>query len=196
MSLPIICPACHLKFPVESGITHASAHAAIASAIKLPTPLGALILRYMGMFAPASRAINMDRLTALIDELQTQINAGKLTHKNRTFKAPLDVWRVALEEILMSRDKWTLPLKTHGLLYGIAAQIANKHDAQLEVQTEKQRRTRSDSAEVSNVRTPNEIMADIRHFQKLADSMPDGAHKSNTLNSIAKLKIELEQANE
>tara|TARA_R110002110_G_scaffold415849_1_gene657870 strand:- start:74440 stop:75030 length:591 start_codon:yes stop_codon:yes gene_type:complete len=196
MSLPIICPACHLKFPVESGITHAAAHTAIASAIKLPAPLGALILRYMGMFAPASRAINMDRLTTLLDELQQQINSGKVKYKNRSFVVTNEVWRAALDEILMKREKFALPLKTHGLLYDIAGQHATKHSAQCEVKTEKQRRNRTNDTPEKTIRSISDINADIRHFQNLADGMEDSAHKTNTLNTIQNLQTELERSND
>ena len=109
MTIPIICPGCHLKFPVESGITHAAANRAIANAMKLPPQLATALIRYLGLFAPKTRAINMDRLVRLIDEVQEQINTGKITYKGRSYNAPLEVWRIALEEIINKQAKWTLP---------------------------------------------------------------------------------------
>ncbi len=192
MSLPIICPSCHLKFPVESGITHAAAHAAIANAIKLPAPLGSLIIRYVGLFSPQSRAINMDRLANILNELNDEISTGKVKHQNRTYPAPIQVWRIALEEILMKRDKWTLPLKTHGLLISLVAQFAVGRAATEEDKIEKQRRHRIDDKPEEVGRNTAEIMADINHFKRMIESMPEGIDKENTLKTIDKLNDELE----
>ena len=194
MTIPIICPGCHLKFPVESGITHAAANRAIANAMKLPPQLATALIRYLGLFAPKTRAINMDRLVRLIDEVQEQINTGKITYKGRSYNAPLEVWRIALEEIINKQAKWTLPLDTHGLLYNLVGQHATKHDAQEEQRTEKIRHARSDSKE-EDAKSINSIIGDIAHFEKMAESMEEGIHKDNILKTIESLTTELEERN-
>lgn len=192
MTIPIICPGCHLKFPVESGLTHAAANKAIANAMKLPPQLATALIRYLGLFAPKTRAINMDRLVRLTDELQEQINTGKIKYKGRSYNAPLEVWRIALEEIINKQAKWALPLDTHGLLYNFVGQFATKHDAVQEQVIEKKRHARSDNNQ-EEARSIFAIMSDIAHFENMAESMSEGIHKDNTLKTIEDLNTELEE---
>jgi len=143
MSIPAVCPVCQAKFPIEAGINDAHARQAIATAIKLPPPLGDHILRYMALFAPQSRAITMDRLARLLNELTDQITSGELKRDGRRYKTSTEVWAAGLQEVLDGRDRWRLPLKTHGLLFALTVDHANKYSAQLEQSNEKKLQTRA-----------------------------------------------------
>jgi len=122
----LTCPCCAGRFSIEAALTDDAARAAVAAALKLPAPLGDLMLRYMGLFRPLNRALSWDRAARLLGELQEPIHAAQLTRNGRVWPAPLETWRIALEQMLDKRDTLTLPLKSHGYLFEIVAGLAAK----------------------------------------------------------------------
>ena len=54
--IQLTCPTCRTRFPVESGITDEAARQA-AAALRLPPSIGDRVLRYLGCFRPARRAL-------------------------------------------------------------------------------------------------------------------------------------------
>jgi len=66
------------------------------------------------------------------------IAAARIERDGRTWIAPQDYWKQAIEEMLNKRDKLTLPLKNHGYLLTIIESYSNKAEARKEQQHENQ----------------------------------------------------------
>lgn len=133
------CPACGAAASLDVLLGHEGARDAVMVALKLPAPLGKLLIQYVGLFRPASRQLSMDRLASLLGDLLPMVDAAKIERSGRIWVAPIDNWKLAIEEILAKRDKLTLPLKSHGYLLEILAGIANKAEGKVEAKVEQTR---------------------------------------------------------
>lgn len=94
------------------------------------------MVQYIALFRPTQRQLSFVRVASLLGELLPLIEAAKIERNGRTWAAPLDYWKLALEEMLAKRDKLTLPLKSHGYLLAIIEGYSNKAEAKHETQTE------------------------------------------------------------
>lgn len=121
-------------------IQHDAARAALVDAMGLNLALGKDLVRYLGLFRPASRNLTMDRVASLLAELAPLIHAARIQHKGSTYAAPLEHWRSAIDELMGKRDTLTLPLKTHGYLLAMLAGYAGQVGARAE-QAQQQRRS-------------------------------------------------------
>ncbi|MEW8494270.1 MAG: hypothetical protein AB2604_10730 [Candidatus Thiodiazotropha taylori] len=115
---------------------------ALKAALALPGPLSKQIIAYIGLFRPGKRSLTWDRVEKLLSELLEPIQSGKLTRKTQTHVVTIEIWQAALVEVIGKREKLNLPLKTHGLLFEIAASLANKQAAAAEVKREEQLRNK------------------------------------------------------
>ncbi|MDG4595510.1 MAG: hypothetical protein P9F75_07420 [Candidatus Contendobacter sp.] len=122
----LTCPCCGSVNSLEALLTDAAARQAVATALKLPAGLGERLLRYLGLFRAQGRVLGWDRVARLLEELLVAIEAGHIERHGQTWSAPLDYWRLALDQILDSRPTLVLPLKGHGYLYEIVAGLARK----------------------------------------------------------------------
>lgn len=159
--MQLTCPACFARYSIEAALTDDDARRAVAAALKMPAPLGDLILRYIGLFRAPKRALSWDRAARLIEDLLAPMQAGRIERHGRIWAAPLEAWRAALTEMLDRRDKLQLPLKSHGYLFEIIAAQANKGEAQVEAQAEEQKRQRPhrDAGVATAVKTIDRVQA-------------------------------------
>lgn len=135
--MKLTCPVCGAQYAIEAYLTDEAARRAVAVALKLPAPLAELILRYLGLFRPAAaRALSWHRAARLIEELYASISSAQIARRGRTYSAPLEYWREAIEAVLEARDRLTLPLRSHGYLYEIVVGMADKTGARDESRTE------------------------------------------------------------
>lgn len=137
--MKIVCPCCAAEFPLQAAVSDVAARQAIARAFSL-TPLGDVLLSYVGLFKPAKQALKMSALVRILDELIVDIKAGQITRGGTIYPAPQEHWRSAIETMLASRDKLTLPLKSHGYLYEIIAGYGNRAAAAQERKNEQGRK--------------------------------------------------------
>jgi hypothetical protein len=135
----LVCPCCQAEFPLEAAMNDVAARKAVVQAFKF-TPFGDLLLAYIGLFKPAQRALSMQRLTKMLDELLVDIKAAQITRNSHSYAAPQAYWQQAIEQMLLSRDKLSLPLKSHGYLYEIIISYSNKADAVAEKKSEQGRK--------------------------------------------------------
>jgi hypothetical protein len=113
------CPACGAMFSLDALLGNEGAREAVMAALQLPAPLGWNMIRYLALFRPAKRNLSLDRVANLINELLPMIAAARIERNGNSHSAPLDYWRMALDEMLSKRDNLTLPLKSHGYLLAI-----------------------------------------------------------------------------
>lgn len=136
----ITCPCCAARFSIEAAFTDDAARRAVAAALKLPAPLGELILRYLALFRPAERALSWDRASKLLNELLEPIQAAQVQRHGRAWAAPLDTWKNALEQMLEQRNsKLQLPLKNHHYLFEIVSSYSNRAEGKTEREADQQK---------------------------------------------------------
>lgn len=133
------CPACGAMASLDVLIGHQGARDAVLAALKLPAPIGDLLIQYVSLFRPQQRQLSFDKLARLLNELLPMISAAKVERNGRMWAAPLESWRSAFEEMLAKRDKLTLPIKSHGYLLEVIAGYANKGEAKAETKQEQKR---------------------------------------------------------
>jgi hypothetical protein len=139
----LTCPACGAVTSLDILIGHEGARDAVMAALGLPAPLGKLLVQYLALYRPAQRQLSMDRLANLLGELQPMIAEAKFTREGRIWIAPLDYWKLGLEEMIAKRDKLTLPLKSHGYLLAIIQGYSLKAEGKQEQQAEDRRAGRT-----------------------------------------------------
>jgi len=134
------CPACGATFSLDVIIGHEGARDAVLVALQLPAPLGKSLIQYIALFRPAQRALSMDRLAKLLNELLPMISKAQIERNGTHYAAPVAYWQQALDDMVAQRSKLTLPLKSHGYLLTIIAGYAEKTAAKAEKQTEQGRK--------------------------------------------------------
>lgn len=137
--MKIVCPICQAEYPLEAALNDVAARQAVVRAFEL-TEIGSLLIRYVQLFKPAKQALSMVKLAKMLDELVPMVKSGQITRGGTIYAAPQAYWQQGIETMLASRDKLSLPLKSHGYLLEIMSGFANKASAQAEKQHEQGRK--------------------------------------------------------
>lgn len=140
MTLKATCPECGMTGDMAAFVTQGEHNQAVAAALEMPALLSSRIVRYLGMFRPASRALASAKSARLLTELKETITSGVIERKGVTREAPLKVWVMALDQMLESPPSG-LPLSGHGYLYEVVARCADRHAGEVEKQREEQARS-------------------------------------------------------
>lgn len=140
------CPTCGQIGDLMQFVGEGDARKTMALALKWPAPLSDALVRYLQLFQPKQRALAWSRAHRLMAELHAGIERGHIERHGRTWAAPQDNWKTALQTVVNKSDTLTLPLKDHAYLYEILCRGANRAEAQAEEKTEKERRRRSPAA--------------------------------------------------
>ncbi len=137
--IPCIC--CGAEMTLDVAIAHERSRAAVMAAFKLPNRLGDALISYIALFRPLKRQLSHDRLASLLEELLPMIQAAQIERNGRTWPAPIEYWRAAIEAMMVKRDTGRLqrPLKSHGYLLEVIAGIASGAEAQAETKREQER---------------------------------------------------------
>ena len=142
------CPNCGSELLVEQLFGHAVDHRAFLHLAHISIPLGARVMQYLQLFAPAKNRLTMARKAKLIEQLLPDLQRQAINHNARDWDAPLAAWAIAIDGMLLQRDqgKLRLPLTGHGYLYAVIAGMADKVERTDESQREQSRRERSAEA--------------------------------------------------
>lgn len=145
--MKVACPSCHAELDVALCLQHEASRRAVARLAAISLPFGALTLRYMALFKPASRALSIDRMVRLVDELLPDIERRAITRNGREWAADLDTWRAGLNVVLgmQEANRLQLPLRDHGLLYQVMANLVDKDERGREADREAERRNRREA---------------------------------------------------
>lgn len=141
----VSCPACGAEMTLDVLLTHQETREAFARLCKQGIALGAVVLRYLRLFKPATRALSISRTVTLLEELLPDIERGAITRKGRDWDVSRDTWIEAIDVVIRQRDlgKLTTPLSGHGYLLEVMCDMADKHERDAESRREAERRTRS-----------------------------------------------------
>jgi len=175
----LVCPCCAAEFPLQAAVSDIAARQAIARAFSL-TPLGDVLLPYVGLFKPAKQALKMSALVRILDELIVDIKAGQITRGGTIYPAPQEYWRSAIETMLASRDKLSLPLKSHGYLYEIIAGFGNRAAAAQERKSEQGRKYGAVHTAADHIAGVGNMIQ--KPVKKARSEMPDAVR--NTLKKL------------
>lgn len=134
------CPGCGFCGPLEIYASDVDARHFADLMGKVPPEIADLVIRYVGLFAPAKHKMTFSRGRRVLAELVTLIHAGKIERNRREWPAPISAWSTALAYMLEHRAQLTLPIKSHGYLLEVMVGQADKIEAQAEAAREKQRR--------------------------------------------------------
>lgn len=141
--LPIVaCPSCGARASLDVLLGHAGARDALLSIAQLHPAMKALTstaLRYVGLFAPAKRELSFDRVAAILAELAALIGSGRVERSGRSWPAPVDAWVEGMAQMLATRDRLALPLKSHGYLVAIVVGAAERAEGGAEREVEQKR---------------------------------------------------------
>jgi hypothetical protein len=140
----VCCPACNAEMSLDVLLGREADARAVAALLEAHLPLGDALVRYVSLFRPASRRLQLARAVGLLHELLADVQRGAITRKGRDWPAPHATWRAAIDTLLTKRDKGALvlPLTSHGLLYEVMCGLADKAEAQAEAEAEDCRRNR------------------------------------------------------
>lgn len=138
--MKLVCPECGMQGDLIGFLVDGEARLLAAEFARVPAEAGNLVVRYLGLFKPAGRAIALNKATRLVRELADTMQDARVTRHGRTWATTPAMWRQALETMLDARERLTLPLKSHGYLLEIVAGLSNKVEAREEHATEQQRR--------------------------------------------------------
>lgn len=143
MSVHGVCPECGGVRPIAEYLSEARARQALHAALKLDPRLADPVLEYLALFAPAGRKLASNKLVRVLSELGELVASGQVEHKTVVHAAPVDYWRMGLEEMLAARERLTLPLSNHNYLRAVVAGIATKAGGRQEQKQEEERRNPS-----------------------------------------------------
>lgn len=136
MSLPdLTCPACGTSMPLEVALGHQGARQALLAMANLhpsAARLQLLSLRYVGLFAPAKQKMRLDRVAAVLEELQALFSTGTVEWDGITHAAPLPYWMDAMEAMLSRQTELELPLRNHNYLRKVVSGNLKREAAQAE----------------------------------------------------------------
>ena len=140
----LVCPCCSARIPLDAAVSDEAARAALARALA-HGPLGRRVVGYLGLFRTPKGALQWGRVARLLDELMDAVEAGTVRRRKRSWAAPVELWRTALEVVLARRDegRLDLPLRDHAYLFEVVAGLSDKVEATVEREREEARRQRS-----------------------------------------------------
>jgi len=185
MPLPTFhCPACRNPLTFEVVVANESVRDCIKLLVQAHPAASRLLrplLAYVGLFAPAKQAIRYERMAAILGELVPMIRDAQIARNGRTWPAPLAYWEQALEQVVERGHggALTLPLKSHGYLLEILAQLASQADSKAEQALE-----RSRSGQAGAGSNPQRVGQSVVAAQPTRVPMPE--HVRQTLHSIVK----------
>jgi hypothetical protein len=139
------CYACGAELPLEALFGHEQDRTAFGRLALLSIPVGARVLAYISLFAPAKNRMTIARKAKLVEELLPDLQRQAITRSGRDWEAPHAAWSLAIENVLTMRDngKLTLPLTSHGYLYAVLQGMAEKIERGDEAERERQRKERT-----------------------------------------------------
>ncbi len=140
---------CSARWAIEAGLNDACARRAVLAAAQLPQATGPLVIRYAGLFRRPDCALDWVQAAQIIERIGALIARGEIRRAQACARAPVAVWREALEQMLTRRAGLDLPLTGDGYLTSVVFALAAARDER-EHHGVAQERTSSSAAERSD----------------------------------------------
>lgn len=161
------CPSCGAHGSLEFFAGDAAAREASLLFGRLPAELAPATQQYLALFRPRKQALRWQRVVKILGELVECVEAGHVERHGRTWPAPVEVWKRALESVLERRDKLSLPLTGHGYLYAIVCGDSDKHEAQAEREHEQNVKAAGEQRRIAIANARQEIQGEKDRAKRL-----------------------------
>ena len=141
----------------------------IADVLTMSLPVGGLVVRYLRLFKPPKQKLRMSKVAALLGELVPDMQRNAIERNGRTWLVGLDAWKAAFQAVFDAHEKGTLtpPLLGHGYLYQVLMHLADKAEAQIERETEAERRNHRQAGPASGPTTVGAALGKDPALRKL-----------------------------
>lgn len=112
---------------LELLVDEPAAAAALQHALAI-SPLGALLVKYLGLFRPAKSKLSWSRVAALLGELAEPIRTQRIERAGQVWDVDMAGWERGLTRVLAARDAGRLrtPLSSHGYLLEVLVTDAER----------------------------------------------------------------------
>lgn len=112
---------------LELLVDEPAAAAALQHALAI-SPLGALLVKYLGLFRPAKNKLSWSRVAALLGELAEPIRTQRIERAGQVWDVDMAGWERGLARVLAARDAGRLrtPLSSHGYLLEVLVTDAER----------------------------------------------------------------------
>ena len=144
MTQDIACPVCGTELSMAQLFAHEETQRAFARLISnVSIALGARVMSYCTLFAPAKTRLTVPKQIKIILTLLPDLERQAITHRGRDWAVPLRVWAQGFDQMALARTmgKLDLPMNGHGYLYAILVGLADKAEAVTEAQAEAKARS-------------------------------------------------------
>ncbi len=181
----IHCPCCGTALDLAVIFRTEADHQALSRLINVGIPMGGKVIEYLTLHTPTHQRLTAAKKIKLITQLLPDLERQAITSKGRDWSAPHANWAQAIDQMVSSRDKLTLPLKGHGYLYSVLAGMADKVEAAAEAKTEHDRRitperptvTVRGGGAVGIASALDPVLREINEHNKKAVPMPDAVRQ-------------------
>lgn len=121
------CPNCGAAMSLELLVDEPAAAAALQHALAI-SPLGPLLVKYLGLFRPAKNKLSWSRVAALLGELAEPIRTQRIERAGQVWDVDMAGWERGLTRVLAARDAGRLrtPLSSHGYLLEVLVSEAER----------------------------------------------------------------------
>jgi len=148
------CPDCGCRAPLASFFVEDDGKRLALLVADMPPVLGRAALSYLALFKPAKQGLRLSRAVQLIQSLSDLIKQGTVCKDERSGvrrAATVNHWATGIETMLNQRASLSLPLDNHNYLRSVVFGLADKADAQLEQQRERQLREGINTARTADL---------------------------------------------
>jgi len=130
--MQLTCPCCGEQFPLEAGMADDEGKRLAALFAGMDPKLGKAVLQYLRLFSPAKRSLRTSKAIRLVEDLLALVTPGTVTRDARTTdtrRATPTLWAMGIEQMLIAREKLTLPLDNHHYLRAVVFGLAGDTQA-------------------------------------------------------------------
>lgn len=155
------CPWCGVLGDAALFCAEPIAKRALLKALEMPADLAGRLAQYLALHNPPLRRMTGEQADKVLGELLPEIQAAQVIWERKTYAAPIEYWKAALDELFSMRDagKLRLPLKGHGLLRSILAGLADRAAANTESRQHEAARRGTGRTHEGGLKPAGEIVA-------------------------------------
>lgn len=153
---------------LELLVDEPAAAAALQHALAI-SPLGALLVKYLGLFRPAKSKLSWSRVAALLGELAEPIRTQRIERAGQVWDVDMAGWERGLTRVLAARDAGRLrtPLSSHGYLLEVLVTDAERAQSAAPAGVLDAQQTAAPSAQTSQ---PSSTASAIARLQQRKES--------------------------
>jgi len=125
----LVCPSCGATASAAAWDNDMATRDTIAAMLALPAPVGKVVLAYLGLFRPVSRALTWRKAHRITSELAALIAPGWVQVQGKPDRpCPPHIWAMAMEQ-MVAMGTIKRPLPNHNYLRQVAWSLADQVDA-------------------------------------------------------------------